>query len=1173
MMFFHGVRFEKRLNKMAILLLVGASLFVFGVPSAHAATFTVNSLLDTNDVDLGNGVCATAGAVCTLRAALEETNALAGADIINFSVTGTAVPTFGGYFITDTAGVVINGPGSASFTIDAVNLASAVITLTSSDNVTIEGLTIINIEGEGIRINDSDNGTYTDLVLTGQDNDNGAALMEFVGSSSNDISDVAVSHGGLGMRFKERSDSNTLTDSSSIDNTHSGLTISDSNLNIVTNNTFSTSADFGMFIIYGSDHNTIEGNTISNNGAGMTIGTIGPDLGLVSDNIITDNIITGNTAGGIVVSDNAADNIFTGNTITGSTQCAISVGDSTSGTIIGGSGIGEGNVLSGNGDCGIGLNGSTGTVILGNFIGVLADGTTPSSNAGSGIAGTDGVADLTIGGLDPGEGNIISNNGTSGIDVFDVTNVTIQGNTFASNTDNGLIFRAGGSDITVSGNTINDNGQNGISITGGASDFTIGGSGAGDGNTIAGNGILGINIQDASTVTIQGNYIGLESDGSTLSANGEGGITIIDAATVVIGGTTSTTRNYIAGDNDFVGISLPNGIYTDVSFIGNYIGLDAAGAQVGSLGEGFVLSGDMSGVTIGGTAANQGNVIAGMTAIGITLEGSQGARIFGNKIGTNASGVVTAGYGNSIGIDIYDDSSENQIGGINTGEGNIIAGNGLGIRVVGYSSDPSPQDNVILGNSIYSNTDLFGYGNGIDLVEDGDVPLGYGPSTNDILDSDTGPNGLLNHPVILKTVQSGGSAVVTFALDVPTGNKYHIDFFTNPTLGISDSGFGEGEVLVPYADVTDSGNITLTGAGLHIYSLTLANTDIDDVITATATECTNGGCTTFGATSEFSNSGPFGIDLGTSSGDETALTDDGAYHILTSSFLGACINADDALSDDADGPNQTGAYYGTGPCTDDRDGVAFDEVTYTVGDTITASVDPTDNGFLSAWMDLDNNGSFDGVDEQLFANEAVTAGAQDLILPVVAPAAGTYNIRFRYTTYDHEDMLATGEALDGEVEDYVITTVAAQSENPIVASRPVVVSGGCPKDWLLVNGTCQYQKTQLLDVAQILGSGVCPANLIIHDFMKDGDRNGKYSNYNKKVITEVNILQAHINRILKSQYNQAAGPVDGIFKSKTKLGVIRLQTALNSILKPVPVLKLDGIVGPYTREAINKSCG
>jgi CSLREA domain-containing protein len=51
-------------------------------PPTNAATFTVNSTMDAVDVSPGNGVCLTDIGVCTLRAAIQETNALAGEDLI-----------------------------------------------------------------------------------------------------------------------------------------------------------------------------------------------------------------------------------------------------------------------------------------------------------------------------------------------------------------------------------------------------------------------------------------------------------------------------------------------------------------------------------------------------------------------------------------------------------------------------------------------------------------------------------------------------------------------------------------------------------------------------------------------------------------------------------------------------------------------------------------------------------------------------------------------------------------------------------------------------------------------------------------------------------------------------------------------------------------------------------
>ncbi|MFN9742850.1 MAG: choice-of-anchor Q domain-containing protein, partial [Acidobacteriota bacterium] len=57
--------------------------------SATAATFTVNNTGDAPDATIGDGLCATAGGVCTLRAAIAEANATSAADVINITATGT----------------------------------------------------------------------------------------------------------------------------------------------------------------------------------------------------------------------------------------------------------------------------------------------------------------------------------------------------------------------------------------------------------------------------------------------------------------------------------------------------------------------------------------------------------------------------------------------------------------------------------------------------------------------------------------------------------------------------------------------------------------------------------------------------------------------------------------------------------------------------------------------------------------------------------------------------------------------------------------------------------------------------------------------------------------------------------------------------------------------------
>src|SRR5512138_1392513 len=67
---------------LAALTIVFALFAAIGPQPVLAASFTVNSTGDTVDASPGNGVCADASNNCTLRAAIMEANALAGADII-----------------------------------------------------------------------------------------------------------------------------------------------------------------------------------------------------------------------------------------------------------------------------------------------------------------------------------------------------------------------------------------------------------------------------------------------------------------------------------------------------------------------------------------------------------------------------------------------------------------------------------------------------------------------------------------------------------------------------------------------------------------------------------------------------------------------------------------------------------------------------------------------------------------------------------------------------------------------------------------------------------------------------------------------------------------------------------------------------------------------------------
>jgi CSLREA domain-containing protein len=96
------------------LVLAGATLAVmavgFVVSDVHAAaSFRVNSTLDEHDANPGDGFCAAASG-CTLRAAIEETNALPGRDFVDVP-GGTFELRFGRLNVSDSLLLIGAGAG------------------------------------------------------------------------------------------------------------------------------------------------------------------------------------------------------------------------------------------------------------------------------------------------------------------------------------------------------------------------------------------------------------------------------------------------------------------------------------------------------------------------------------------------------------------------------------------------------------------------------------------------------------------------------------------------------------------------------------------------------------------------------------------------------------------------------------------------------------------------------------------------------------------------------------------------------------------------------------------------------------------------------------------------------------------------------------------------------
>src|SRR5262249_10945329 len=149
----------------------------------------------------------------------------------------------------------------------------------------------------------------------------------------------------------------------------------------------------------------------------------------------------------------------------------------------------------------------------------------------------------------------------------------------------------------------------------------------------------------AEGCVVQGNLIGTDVTSGRALGNLGNGVRVSDLST--IGGTVAGARNVISG-NQGDGILIARAV-TGTRVEGNYIGTDVTGTHaLGNLGNGVTLSSAGRDNTIGGTDAGAGNVISGNAYYGVQIFLSNGNRVQGNYIGTNATG--TAAVRNLYGV-------------------------------------------------------------------------------------------------------------------------------------------------------------------------------------------------------------------------------------------------------------------------------------------------------------------------------------------------------------------------------------------------------------------------------------------------------------------------------------------------------------------------------------------
>jgi CSLREA domain-containing protein len=419
--------------------------------------------------------------------------------------------------------------------------------------------------------------------------------------------------------------------------------------------------------------------------------------------------------------------------------------------------------------------------------------------------------------------------------------IEIDGSNAGPNTD-GLTISETAGNVTIRGLVVNR-----FSFRG------IGGNGGGVGTKIL------------------GSYIGTDPTGLIDRGNADQGIQI--GPNAQLGGTNPSDRNIISG-NDGGGAS-PNTGDNNWVVKGNYFGVGADGETVISNspvgGNGAMSIDNSDGHLIGGTEVGATNVISGNRSFALFPDNVDNLTIQGNIIGPNWKGdpIPNSPQLGGIGLPPFAGSIESVlIGGTVQGAANIIAyNNGPGIAILNIKEGETTtfvSNNVaILGNSIFENStsdsfELSKYGLGIDhAIINKDVNniqnstiSAAGPTLNDTSDSDSGPNGLINFPVITSAIALDNKLNIIFDLDVAgsTNGAYRVEFFANNNA--DSSGYGEGQTFLG-ATTVSSGNIK--AASLEIaQELNLAG----KVLTATTTSVNNTTPSGFGSTSEFSQVKP-----------------------------------------------------------------------------------------------------------------------------------------------------------------------------------------------------------------------------------------------------------------------------------------------------------------------------
>ncbi|RYG31667.1 hypothetical protein EON81_22380, partial [bacterium] len=344
----------------------------------------------------------------------------------------------------------------------------------------------------------------------------------------------------------------------------------------------------------------------------------------------------------------------------------------------------------------------------------------------------------------------------------------------------------GAKDWTVSGCVLSGNMQEGISTYRGASRGTVTGCqmGLGAKGEKLGNKYAGAWIGDGSS--------SIEVSSNTIANNASSGVSVSGAFNISILGSTITD---CAGQGIAVYGGASEVLVQDIVIKGckySAVGISGANTQKVDVLRMTSDNNEWGGIQVDGAhhCRIEDNVILNYTGCGISFyNGAHDNTILSNNVGCKPGFPTQAIYTGWAAMGAWGGASKNTFGVI--GRGNTLAsGSQMGV----YLNDDSTLGNRVRGNSMYMTQGL-----GIDIG-------GNGPDSNDLTDSDSGPNRKQNYPTLTKGFGTGkiniayrGAANRTILVDLysvdpsrDAGSEPGKAFLGTVTLATNASGIASG---------------------------------------------------------------------------------------------------------------------------------------------------------------------------------------------------------------------------------------------------------------------------------------------------------------------------------------------------------------------------------------------